>query len=223
MPAILSAQSHVTPPTRRVVETRSIFTARIEVSLDDRTQWVIAGNDTLRSAPIAVAMASDLQFGNRRWTFQTPRGHHVVLDKRADPVGRPPDWHYAVAALEHGLQMQSLSVAGVTLRDGRRLIVRASPVGVMPVNGGEFLPLPEDEHIVFDSVLYIPPFGSRNREIVGELGRFALDIGDGYLLHGTPDESSVGNAVTHGWLRLLDEDIARLFDNVPLGAAVIIR
>jgi len=47
----------------------------------------------------------------------------------------------------------------------------------------------------------------QQREIVGELGHFRLDLGNGYLLHGTPYAKSIGAAVTHGCVRLYDEDI----------------
>jgi lipoprotein-anchoring transpeptidase ErfK/SrfK len=85
-----------------------------------------------------------------------------------------------------------------------------------------FAALPVDEHIVFDSTLFVPPFATRNRQVDGELGRFLLDLGDGYLFHGTPYEESIGTAATHGCLRLRDEDIAWLYDQVPIGTRVYI-
>ena len=67
--------------------------------------------------------------------------------------------------------------------------------------------LPLDEEVVFDDTLYMPPLGTKNRRIYGELGSYRLDLGDGYLIHGTPEESTVGDAVTHGCVRLKEEDI----------------
>jgi lipoprotein-anchoring transpeptidase ErfK/SrfK len=84
----------------------------------------------------------------------------------------------------------------------------------------EFSPLPDEEHIVFNDTLYIPPIVTTNRHVPGELGRYALDLGDGYLIHGTNNPSSIGQAVTHGCIRLGDDDIAWLYRNVPTGAAV---
>jgi lipoprotein-anchoring transpeptidase ErfK/SrfK len=77
--------------------------------------------------------------------------------------------------------------------------------------------------VVFDSTLFIPPVGTRNRQLEGALGAFALDLGDGYLLHGTPDPTSIGTASTHGCIRLGDADIAWLHDHVPVGAPVHVR
>ena len=83
--------------------------------------------------------------------------------------------------------------------------------------------LPVDEHIVFDGVLYIPPYGTKNRSVTKELGEFALDLGGGYLIHGTPDEETVGQLSTHGCIRMRSEDLAWLFDNIPVGTPVEIR
>lgn len=45
-------------------------------------------------------------------------------------------------------------------------------------------------------------------------------MGNGYLLHATPDEDSIGQLATHGCIRLRSDDIEWLFENVPVGAAV---
>ena len=66
------------------------------------------------------------------------------------------------------------------------------------------------------------PFTTLNRRVHGELGRFALDLGDGYMIHGTPDESSVGKKATHGCLRLHDEDIEWMYQNVREGTPVYV-
>ena len=68
--------------------------------------------------------------------------------------------------------------------------------------------------------MYIPPFVTQNRKVEGELGRYALDLGDGYLIHGTADPKSIGRAVTHGCIRLGDDDIEWLYRNVPRGTTV---
>ena len=46
---------------------------RLVVSLQDRHLWAIIGRDTVLSAPAAVAKGTTLEFGNKEWTFDTPR------------------------------------------------------------------------------------------------------------------------------------------------------
>jgi lipoprotein-anchoring transpeptidase ErfK/SrfK len=77
-----------------------------------------------------------------------------------------------------------------------------------------------DSHIVFDSTLFIPPVGTRHRSIQGELGHYRLKLGNGYQLHGTPYAKSIGSSVTHGCVRMGDDDIAWLYAHVPVGTTV---
>lgn len=195
---------------------------RVVVSLSERTLWVVTDEDTLLSAPVAVGMRRSFEYGGRSWTFETPRGVRTVKRKRADGQWKPPEWHYAEVAREHGLKLATLPIAKpVTLNDGRQLVVRDSLVGVLH-QGGIFAALPTDEHIVFDSTLFVPPLATKNRRIEGELGRYQLDMGNGYLLHGTPREHTIGTATTHGCVRLREEDITWLYENVPVGTRVYI-
>lgn len=195
---------------------------RVVISLFERKLWTIVGDDTLLTAPVAVATGDTLSFAGHTWTFTTPRGRRTVLRKEEQPVWRPPDWHYAEVALEHGLGLAHIPASGsVRLSDGSRLTMRDGLAGIIPP-GGTFEPLPLDEHVVFDGTLFVPPLGSENRRIAGELGNHMLDLGDGYLLHGTPHTYTIGTAATHGCIRLHDEDIAWLYTFVPVGTSVYI-
>jgi len=194
---------------------------RIVVSLKDAHIWTIIGDDTVLSAPAAVAKGTTLEYGKEKWTFETPRGIRTVLGKEADPIWQPPEWLYAETANEYGLKLGHLNAKSrIKLSDGRMLTVKDGEAGV--IENGEFEGLPTDEHIVFDNTLYVPPMGSQNRKVDGELGKYRLILGDGYLLHGTPYKESIGLAATHGCVRLRDEDIEWLYEHVPVGTKVYI-
>jgi hypothetical protein len=196
---------------------------RIVVDLFDKTLRVIDRDDTLRTAPVATARNETLEFGGKVWNFITPRGTRTVLRKDKDPVWTPPDWHFAEIALEHGLKVQRLERGQVVkLKSGTKLLTRGDEVGIIRPGSTEFEPMALDEHIVFENTIFIPPANTKNRVIEGELGHFRLDMGDGYLLHGTPYARSIGAAVTHGCVRLRDEDIEWLYENVPVGTKVFI-
>jgi L,D-transpeptidase YbiS len=105
--------------------------------------------------------------GKRSWTFDTPRGEHVVKSKATNPMWIKPDWAF--------------------------------------IEEGE--PLPSN-------------YGDRVEE--GTLGDYALGIGNGYFLHGTLYTRLLGRNVTHGCVRIGDEDLEFLFRNVPLGTKVYI-
>ena len=194
---------------------------RVVVSLRERRVWVLRGADTLRAAKAAVASGMTINFAGKSWTFRTPRGRHTVLRKVANPVWTPPDWLYAETAMDHGLEMARLRAdRPVRVNDDQLLVVRNGKVGLLDDTTRQFSPLPTDEHIVFNDTLYIPPVVTQNRKVEGELGRYALDLGDGYLIHGTADPKSIGRAVTHGCIRLGDMDISWLYHHVPKGTPV---
>jgi hypothetical protein len=195
---------------------------RLVVSLQDKRLWAIVGEDTVLNAPVATAKGTTLKYGKRAWTFRTPRGMRTVLRKESDPIWIPPDWLYAEVASEYNLKLRKIE-RGVPLKlaDGRSLVVRDTLVGVVGKDA-HFYELPVDEHIVFDSTLFVPPTGTKNRQVEGELGKYRLDLGEGYLLHGTPDKESIGFAATHGCVRLRDEDIEWLYTYVPVGTKVYI-
>jgi hypothetical protein len=195
---------------------------RVVVSMFDRELYVLDGQDTLLVAPVAVAVDTTLEYNGKTWRFDTPRGKRRVLAKEANPVWVPPEWHYAEVAARQGLRLAHLQRNGsVSLLDGRKLVVRGDRVGTLDASA-KFTPVPTDEEIVFDGTIFVPPLGTRNRRIEGELGKYKLSLGEGYLLHGTPHTTSIGQAATHGCVRLLEEDIEWLYDQVPVGTPVYI-
>jgi len=203
---------------RRLAEAARGF--RIVISLDDRALWVLRDNDTIRTADVGVASGLTLDYAGRKWTFRTPRGKHTVIGSKVAPFWTPPDWAYAETAHQNKLKLAWLSAGNpVTLSDGRRLTVRDGAVGVL-FRDGVFVALPRDEHIVFEWTLYVPPYGTINRQLKGQLGPYALDLGGGYLLHGGPVGDSL--APTHGCIRLSDGDLEWLYTNVEKGTPVYI-
>jgi len=194
---------------------------RIIVDIEDHRLFVVKGDDTLRTAPVATASNATLRYGGKAWHFETPRGVRTVLRKDEDPTWTPPEWHYAEVASEYGLRLRQLSRGErVRVRNGTILTTQGDEVGVIEPGSSEFVPLVLDEHIVFDNTLFIPPPGTKHRTMKGELGHYRLALGDGYQLHGTPYQNSIGSSVTHGCVRLHDEDIEWLYNNVPVGTKV---
>jgi L,D-transpeptidase catalytic domain len=194
---------------------------KVVVSLRDRRVSVMRGSDTVRTVKAAVASGMTIEFGGRSWTFRTPRGRHTVLRKIENPVWSPPDWMYAEAAIAHNLQLARLRPERpIRVDEEHLLVLRGGRAGLLNRKSGKFAPLPTDEHIVFNDTLYVPPFVTENRRVPGELGSYALDLGDGYLIHGTNDPKSIGRAVTHGCIRLADLDIAWMYQYIPTGTSV---
>ena len=65
-----------------------------------------------------------------------------------------------------------------------------------------------------------PPKGAEERYDRFSLGDYGLYLGDGYIIHGTLFQTLLGRRVTHGCIRLGDEDLKYVYQKVPLGARV---
>jgi lipoprotein-anchoring transpeptidase ErfK/SrfK len=70
--------------------------------------------------------------------------------------------------------------------------------------------------------LPIPPKNSPARYESGVLGDYAMSIGDGYLIHGTIYKRFLGMPVTHGCVRLNDEDLDVVYHTLNIGSKVYI-
>jgi L,D-transpeptidase ErfK/SrfK len=67
-----------------------------------------------------------------------------------------------------------------------------------------------------------PSARSAERYDDATLGKYALNIGDGYMLHGTLYQRFLGLPVTHGCVRLGDADLEVIFKTLDKGAKVFI-
>lgn len=66
------------------------------------------------------------------------------------------------------------------------------------------------------------PANPAQRAEPGAMGDYALGIGQGYFIHGTLYKRMLGRNVSHGCVRLGDEDLAHLYRTVPIGTRVFI-
>lgn len=70
--------------------------------------------------------------------------------------------------------------------------------------------------------LPVPSGDHHSRYERGVLGDYALTLGDGYMIHGTLYQRFIGLPVTHGCIRMLDDDLEVVFKTLPSGAKVFI-
>jgi hypothetical protein len=148
----------------------------------------------------------------------------VVQGKEIDPVWVPPDWHFIEYAKKRGLGVKQLKRGEqVPTPEGGSITVDGNDV-VMQYADGRTYPLESGEghEIISGGNVVIPPFGTNQRKFRGVLGSHRLLLGEGYALHGTDKPQSIGQAVSHGCVRLRNEDIAYLYSIVPVGTPVFI-
>lgn len=106
--------------------------------------------------------------------------------------------------------------------DGKQWMFK-TPKGMFPILGKIVDPvwIKPDWAFVEES-LPIPPRNHPDRLEYGTLGDYALTLGDGYLIHGTLYQRFLGLPVTHGCVRLGDEDLEIVFRSLNVGSRVYI-
>jgi len=198
----------------------------IIISITDNRLWYRVKDSVVFETRVATGSGKVLEKGpgGSRWKFETPRGRLKVLGKEEDPAWVPPDWHFVEQAEKRRLRLTKL-VRGQSIKasDGSEITIVGSDV-VRRTRGGAIEPLEasDGKEIVVDGQLIVPPYGTNQRRYPGVLGTHRLILGNGYAIHGTNVPASIGQSVSHGCVRLLNEDIAYLYEIVPVGTPVYI-
>jgi hypothetical protein len=199
----------------------------IVVSIEDHRLWYKEGDSVLFTTQVATGSGKVLDGSgpDAHWKFETPRGRLMVQSKEEDPAWIPPDWHFIEQARKRGLGIVRLNRGqSLAARDGSTLEVQGTDV-VRKYKDGRVVPIEpavEGHEIVVGGNLVIPPYGTSQRKYKGVLGTHRLNLGDGYALHGTDHPESIGHSVSHGCVRLRNEDIETLYQMVAVGTPVFI-
>ena len=184
----------------------------ITVSTTENKVYARRNGELVFEAICSTGSNSTLRAEGTTRVFRTPIGRFRIQSKEENPKWVPPDWHYIEEAQKNGMSIVRLQ--------------RGSSVGGLHVSGdnvysGDY-PLPEGQVIVRNGAVIIPPIGTRQRQFPDVLGTHRLNLGDGYALHGTQAVSQLGRSVSHGCVRLHNDDIARLYSMAKEGDEVVI-
>jgi hypothetical protein len=118
---------------------------------------------------------------------------------------------------------KSLAATGSekTLKKGNRVWLFRTPRGRHTVLRKVVNPIWRKPDWAFvEEGLKVPPAGSPQRSVKGELGKYALDLGDGIMIHGTRDRKSIGKKVSHGCIRLPDDMLLQVYKAARVGTEV---
>ncbi|MFL5577366.1 MAG: L,D-transpeptidase [Gemmatimonadaceae bacterium] len=198
----------------------------VVVSIADHRLWYKQGDQVLFTTQVATGSGKVLEREGQgeHWKFETPRGRLVVQEKETDPAWVPPDWHFVELARKRGLGVRYLNRGEeIHLADGSSILVDGNDVVRRTADGREIpYEVKEGKEIVANGNIVVPPYGTNQRKYLGVLGTHRLKLGDGYALHGTDQPESIGRSVSHGCVRLRNEDIETLYQMVPIGTVVYI-
>jgi hypothetical protein len=106
---------------------------------------------------------------------------------------------------------------------GEKQWIFKTPKGMYHIQGKTTHPVWKKPDWAFIELgLPIPSANDDSRYEYGVLGDYALSLGGGYLIHGTIYKRFLGMPVTHGCIRLNDEDLESIYNTLNIGSKVYI-
>lgn len=147
----------------------------------------------------------------------TPTGNYIVINTTAN--------EFAVYKKKEVLYRGFCSTGSQTLleSDNDKQWLFKTPKGVHIVRNKVTDPLWKKPDWAFvEEGLPIPSANDPSRFEYGVLGDYALYIGNGYMIHGTLFQRFIGLPVTHGCVRLNDDDLKFVYDNLSIGSKVFV-
>jgi len=144
-----------------------------------------------------------------------PKGVYIVVDtyrNRLHLIDKGKEIRTAICSTGTGIVLRDP-------RNGRRWVFD-TPMGERVVERKVQHPVWAKPDWAFIEDGYLPPKDASERFDNQSLGDYALYIGDGYIIHGTLFKSLLGRRVTHGCIRLGDEDLEFVYRHAPIGTRV---
>jgi L,D-transpeptidase YbiS len=147
-----------------------------------------------------------------------PRGAYVVVDRENNRIFlRRGDSVLVDAAASTG--------SGAVLKETsgqQRSWTFDTPLGRFPILAERGNPVWTKPDWAFLEAGEPIPHRISDRKDYGSLGEFALDLGDGYMIHGTLYERLLGRSVTHGCVRVGRDALRAIVDGTRVGTPVFI-
>ena len=212
----------------------------IVVSTEENKLWLRRNGQTVFEAVCSTGKGTTLAVDGKTLVFDTPIGRLRIVQKEENPQWVPPDWHYVEEGRKNGMRVVHLN-RGDTLdartgqparggdagiwswfRGGSNPVLKVKGDTVVIGDGTNERELPPGQTIVAGDAIVVPPVDTKQRHYDKVLGKFRLELGDGYGIHGTDEPEKLGQSVSHGCVRLGDDDIARLYQMANVGDTVII-
>ncbi len=221
----------------------------IIVSTAENRLWVRQGGKTVYSAIVSTGKGTTLIEKGKTTVFETPTGRFRIRSKEENPVWVPPDWHFVEEARKKGGKVVRLDpgqavdaatgepVPGDLAKDGgvwsavgvtgsaqpkRKVLMIRNGTVIEVATDGTSRELPAGEVIRAGKSVVVPPVTVPQRRFDKVLGKYRLNLGGGYALHGTLAADQLGRSVSHGCVRVSDADLAQLWSMTKVGDQVII-
>ena len=169
------------------------------------------------SAKLLQSLNSKNSSFKKRISTLSPKGVYLVIDTAKNRI--------YVKKGEQTLKEVVVSTgSGSILKDpaGNRQWIFDTPRGERSIQSKTTNPVWTKPDWAFIEEGEEVPKSFKDRMEEGVLGEYAFHLGDGYMIHGTLYTRLLGRNVTHGCVRVGDNDLKELYNTIPIGTKVII-
>lgn len=167
--------------------------------------------------PSEKALKADIISLKRKLERLTPGGAYLVVNTSENTF-----FLYKGGELARKGICSTGSYVKLEVNDEKHWVFE-TPKGVFSIRGKTTAPVWRKPDWAFiEEGLPVPSANDPSRYEYGVLGDYALSLGDGYLIHGTLYKRFLGLPVTHGCIRMNDEDLEAVYKTLPVGAKVFI-
>jgi L,D-transpeptidase YbiS len=184
-------------------------------------QAVLAASELPADPGAARKLQAKLVAQNKQYATAleklSPAGTYVVVDQTQNRLYLMNDdkiVRTAVCSAGSGLVLKANGSSKTWVFD--------TPRGVFKVRNKISNPIWKKPDWAFAEEGKTIPKNPADRFESGTLGKYALYLEDGYMIHGTLYTRLLGRSVTHGCIRLGPEDLQAVWDAVPVGSSVYI-
>lgn len=165
-----------------------------------------------------TTLRNEVRQMERRLSAYTPAGNHLIINT--------VDNRFALYRNRELIREGFCSTGSYTLlktEDGEKEWIFKTPRGRFYIQSKITKPIWRRPDWAFvEEGLPVPGPTHPSRYEYGVLGDYAMSLGDGYLIHGTLYKRQLGMPVTHGCVRLNDDDLEAVFRALSIGSRVYI-
>lgn len=167
--------------------------------------------------PITKSLEREIENLNRQLINKTPRSFYLVINSTTN--------EFSLYKGKNIIKTDKCSTGSyILLKKGEEQEwMFKTPKGEFRILGKTTSPVWKKPDWAFiEEGLPVPSYSHFSRYEYGVLGDYALSLGDGYLIHGTLYQRFLGLPVTHGCIRLNDENLKLVYNSLSIGSKVYI-
>ena len=154
---------------------------------------------------------------NRKLIAKKPKSYYLVINSASN--------EFSLFKGDKMIKKDKCSTGSyILLKNGeQQQWMFKTPKGELRIQGKTTSPVWKKPDWAFvEEGLSVPSANHYTRFDYGVLGDYALSLGNGYLIHGTLYQRFLGLPVTHGCIRLSDENLELVYRSLQVGSKVYI-